>query len=128
MREAVKTRPVEQFQTQVKLPDWQLEPDDEYYGETGDDYYYVDENGNLIEPRNQAARPEQPAGGDEQGGAEGQLVPAGPAPPAASEEFLDRATGRNPSSSGPRRPQSAPDLVPVPRTGQVRPNGNGNGN
>ena len=126
MREAVKTRPVEQFQTQVKLPDWQLEPDDEYYGETGDNYYYVDENGNLIEPRNQAGRTEQPEGDDgDQDGAGGQLVPASPAPPAASEEFLDRATGRNPSSAAPRRPQSALDVVPAPRTGQVRPNGNG---
>jgi penicillin-binding protein 1A len=37
MRYAVKDRPVEQFDTELKLPDWQLEPDDEfYYGEPGE--------------------------------------------------------------------------------------------
>ena len=32
MRVAVANRPVEQFDTQVTLPQWQLEPDDEAYG------------------------------------------------------------------------------------------------
>ncbi len=50
MRFAVKDRPIEKFDTDLKLPDWQLEPDDEFlYGDPGD-YYYIDENGNLIEP------------------------------------------------------------------------------
>ena len=50
MRYAVRDRPVEQFDTELQLPEWQLEPDDEYYYGDPDDYYYIDEQGNLIEP------------------------------------------------------------------------------
>jgi penicillin-binding protein 1A len=101
MRVAVRNRPVEEFDTDLQLPEWQLEPDEEWmYGEPGDEYYYVDEQGNLIEP-----------GGGEPGNApslpiEGER-PLAPAPrpvtppppqrgtpPAASDEFLERATGR----------------------------------
>ena len=42
MKVAVKDRPVENFDTDLKLPEWQLEPDDEFmFGDPGD-YYYVD--------------------------------------------------------------------------------------
>jgi penicillin-binding protein 1A len=82
---AVKGRPVEQFDTQVTLPAWQLEPDDEAnLGTNPEDYYYVDEQGNLIDPARKGQDP-QP---DEQGA--DQAAP----PPAASEDFLDQATGR----------------------------------
>ena len=38
MRYAVAKRPVEKFDTDLKLPEWQLEPDDEaLFGEPGDD-------------------------------------------------------------------------------------------
>ncbi|GGC24337.1 penicillin-binding protein [Novosphingobium marinum] len=95
MRYAVKDRPVEQFDTELKLPDWQLEPDDEFLFGDPDDYYFVDEQGNLIEPGGQyeplppgAAPPpdrNRPDYADDPG-------PGGP-PPAASDDFLDRATG-----------------------------------
>ena len=49
MRYAVKDRPVEEFDTELKLPDWQLNEDDDIFGDP-DDYYYIDEQGNLIEP------------------------------------------------------------------------------
>ncbi|MBS1239628.1 MAG: penicillin-binding protein, partial [Proteobacteria bacterium] len=100
MRYAVKDRPVEKFDTALKLPDWQLEPDDEFlYGDPGD-YYYVDENGNLIEP----SGPQNPGGGEfpvdgEEQPANGGLVPAVP-PPAANKDFLERATGRNRQGEG----------------------------
>ena len=100
MRYAVKDRPVEKFDTTLKLPDWQLEPDDEFlYGDPGD-YYYVDENGNLIEP----SGPQDPRGGEfpidgEEQPANGGLVPAVP-PPAANKDFLERATGRNRQGEG----------------------------
>jgi len=82
---AVKGRPVEQFDTQVTLPAWQLEPDDEAnLGTNPEDYYYVDEQGNLIDPARKGQEP-QP---DEQGA--DQAAP----PPAASDDFLDQATGR----------------------------------
>ncbi len=106
MREAVRGRPVEEFDTEITLPDWQLEPDEEWlYGEPGDDYYYVDEQGNLIEPAAPADRrlspfpvegeelpPEPPRRPDVRTPAPARPSPA---PQAASDEFLDRATGRD---------------------------------
>jgi penicillin-binding protein 1A len=106
MRYAVRGRAVEEFDTEVTLPDWQLEPDEEWlYGEPGDDYYYVDEQGNLIEPAAPDERrlspfplegeelpPEPPRRPDARAPAP---VPGRPAPQAASDEFLDRATGRD---------------------------------
>jgi penicillin-binding protein 1A len=113
MREAVKGRAVQQFDTEVILPEWQLEPDEEWmYGEPGDEYYYVDEKGNLIEP----AAPEAsrgvpfPVEGEELPPAAPRRpdarspVPPGPgrpAPQAASDEFLDRATGRDGDDEAP---------------------------
>ena len=35
--------------TYVQLPEWQLEPDDEYMLGDPEDYYFIDEQGNLIE-------------------------------------------------------------------------------
>ena len=116
MTVAVKGRPVENFDTTAKLPDWQLEPDDEAMQGDPNNYYYVDDQGNLVQPngpqgpRGNAVPPEGP------GGPSGPLVPASPAPPAANEDFLDRATGvrsqpagRNPSAPN-RAPQSGGGL------------------
>ncbi len=95
MKIAVANRPVEKFDTEMTLPAWQLEPDDEMLmSGSPDDYYYVDEQGNLIEPgsrpRDRApAAPEDPGPQGDQG-----LVPVAP-PPAAEEDFLDEATGRD---------------------------------
>jgi penicillin-binding protein 1A len=53
MTRAVANRPVEQFETQVPMPDWQLEPEEEWFGE---EYVapwmepLVDEHGNPIAP------------------------------------------------------------------------------
>ncbi len=51
MKVAVAKRPVEQFETEVPLPDWQLEPDEEMWGTPIDDNMMgpmVDENGMPI--------------------------------------------------------------------------------
>ncbi|RSU45218.1 penicillin-binding protein, partial [Sphingomonas sp. S-NIH.Pt15_0812] len=96
MRPAVASRPIEQFDTQVTLPEWQLEPDEEsYYGQP-DNGVYVDENGN---PVGQPAAP--PADAPVQG--PGGAVPAEPAAPAAPpaqpspqqqlDDLIDRVTG-----------------------------------
>jgi len=97
MKVAVKDRPVEQFDTEVKLPAWVLEPDDEYYyGDNDEDYYFVDEQGRLIEPTG-------PSGGRDFYFDEDQPATFEEAfPPAASDEFLDRATGASSGSVGPR--------------------------
>ncbi|APE27794.1 transglycosylase domain-containing protein [Aurantiacibacter gangjinensis] len=120
MRYAVRERPVEEFDTDLQLPEWQLEPDDEFYfGEDDDYYFYIDEQGNLVEPRRDGGENSQP-GFDVEG--EGENVVRDPldprgmdrppqtqpqpqatprrsttrdAPPAASDDFLERATGRD---------------------------------
>ncbi len=53
MGQAVASRPIVPFQTQVTLPEWQLEPDDEaYYGSQPDDGIpTLDDNGQVIPPQ-----------------------------------------------------------------------------
>jgi len=117
MRYAVRDRPVEQFDTDLNLPEWRLEPDDEaLYGDP-EDYYFIDENGNLIEPgtRDPIGEPfgvddgrEGERRGDERrrGGESGR---GNEPPPAVSEDFLERATG------GAVRAPSPPEADPSPR-------------
>ncbi|MCZ8170196.1 MAG: PBP1A family penicillin-binding protein [Brevundimonas sp.] len=88
MRTAVANRPPEKFDTEVTLPAWQLEPDDEAQLGDPNEYYYADEQGNLVDPN-------RPDGGPGDGGA-GAPEPAGPPPPAANEDFLREATGGRP--------------------------------
>ncbi|MFX9023737.1 hypothetical protein ABTN14_18980, partial [Acinetobacter baumannii] len=78
----------------VTLPEWQLEPDDEAMTGSPEDYYYVDEQGNLIDPSHQgaAAPVAGPRGRVEDNGAAPQ--PDGGPPPAANDDFLDQATGK----------------------------------
>lgn len=112
MRYAVKDRPVEEFDVTLDLPDWQLEPDEEAMFGDPDEYYYIDENGNLIEPGRREPTP-SPFAPD---GERDRLLerdrsperdrpalqipppvnsprPRDPPPAAASEDFLRRATG-----------------------------------
>ncbi|RYY28004.1 MAG: PBP1A family penicillin-binding protein [Sphingomonadales bacterium] len=49
MAKAVARRPVEQFETKVTLPEWQIEPEDNAYYEAPDNGLFVDEDGNPIE-------------------------------------------------------------------------------
>jgi penicillin-binding protein 1A len=97
MRYAVASRPIEKFDTDLKLPDWQLEPDDEQIQGDPNNYYYTDDQGNMIRPGGQDQGPGEPPVDRGQGGTgyNGGLVPAGP-PPAANDDFLDQATGRRP--------------------------------
>ncbi len=85
MTVAVAGRPVEPFDTEVTLPAWQLEPDDEaQLGGNPDEYFYADDQGNMVEP----SRNEPPASG----APADQSAP----PPAANDEFLREATGARP--------------------------------
>ncbi|MET1756851.1 PBP1A family penicillin-binding protein [Novosphingobium sp. RD2P27] len=103
MRQAVKDRPVQQFETELQLPEWQLEPDDEMIFGNPDEYYYTDENGNLIEPGSvRRTGPDEgglryddgvrPGPGPVPG--PGNLPDASRAPAAAGDDFLEQATGR----------------------------------
>ncbi len=101
MRYAVKSRPVEEFDVTLELPEWQLEPDEEAMFGEPEDYYYIDEQGNVVEP-----------GQREQGG-----DPFGPdSPPAASQDFLEEATGGS-LPQNQRPPRRPPPQQPVIKPG-----------
>lgn len=85
MAVAVTGRPVEKFDTEVTVPAWQLEPDDEaQLGGNPNEYYYADDQGNMVQPDRQEV-PADP--GPSQ---------TPPPPPAANDEFLREATGARP--------------------------------
>ena len=116
MRYAVKDRPVEQFNIELKLPEWQLEEDEEEEFSDPDDYFFVDEDGNFLD------RDDNVTGGNSGVFPPDSDVDVGnPAPPAASEDFLEQAIGRPiPAESPPPRP--AP---PAPGPAAPPPNGGG---
>jgi penicillin-binding protein 1A len=132
MVRAVANRPVENFDVQVKAPDWQEEPDNEaWFGEPDNGGQFVDEDGNPL-PQDQQPRPQQ----DQPPERPVQRGPAPPPPPRADEmdgggpppqeekldqRWLDRAIGRDrPQRRQPRpadRPSDTGDAVerrPVP--------------
>jgi penicillin-binding protein 1A len=104
MRVAVAKRPVEPFETEVKLPEWQLEPDAEaYYGNTdqGAQPPLYDEQGNPVAPQarpydNEAPPPEE--SGDRLDGA-----------------FIDRALGRARAPAPPSQHDPSAPSPPPPR-------------
>ncbi len=121
MRYAVKDRPVEEFDTDLQLPEWQLEPDDEYMFGDPEDYYFIDEQGNLIEPgtadtpRNdpfaqdfdRTLGPERPNPSNTSQPGPGPRPPQQPprgadgAPQAIGDDFLEEATGASGSNRSP---------------------------
>jgi penicillin-binding protein 1A len=121
MRYAVKDRPVEEFDTDLQLPEWQLEPDDEYMFGDPEDYYFIDEQGNLIEPgtadtpRNdpfaqdfdRTLGPERPNPSNTSQPGLGPRPPQQPprgadgAPQAIGDDFLEEATGASGSNRSP---------------------------
>ena len=85
MKVAVAKRPVEQFETQAPMPDWQLEPDEEAWGMNYvDSEPLVDADGNPL-----AGQPADPLA--PQPGTEGQV----------DQQWLDEVLRRNPEA----RPQ-----------------------
>ena len=93
MRVAVASRPVEKFDTELKLPSWQIEPDDEALMTDPGNYSLVDDQGNLIEspPGKQRKDPLDGGPGESMVDEKGGLIAV---PPAANDDFLDQATGR----------------------------------
>jgi penicillin-binding protein 1A len=115
MKPAVANRPVEAFETQVTLPEWQLEPDQESYFGEPDNGLFVDEDGNPVEPG--AAQPSDP-------GAPLVDPDGNPLPPDQQErairtqpperldqEWMDQVLGRTPP---PNRPAPQRERAPVP--------------
>ena len=113
MRKAVAKRPVEPFETEVTLPEWQLEPDEESYFGQPDNSIAYDEYGEPL-PQGEAVEP-----GDEvEIGPDGQ--PIGPDEPNQLDQgWLDRALGRRP---GDPRASPTPRAAgsPAPRPSPTR--------
>jgi len=109
MKVATAKRPVEKFDTELKLPQWQLEPDDEAMLGNPDDYFYVDEQGNLVDPARRR-------GGEEEDNVfNPDALPEDPqldVPQAANDDFLSRATGRRDNETAPS--VNVPRVRPVP--------------
>ncbi len=112
MRVATAKRPPEKFQTDLKLPTQQLEPDDETLQNGGDSYFFVDPNGNIA--NHQSSTPD---GGDVPGRSRDDTAPVPDNGAAANDDFLDRATGRPPGTAAGRRANPAP-RTPAPGHGQ----------
>jgi penicillin-binding protein 1A len=124
---AVANRPVEQFETQVPMPDWQLTPEEEVYGDSAFDEngmgpMMVDENGMPIGTPPSSYGPPQ---------SQPMVRPDGSAEP--SQQELDQAfppqQEPHPNQYPPRRPQPQPPqpqqpqdpLAPRPDEPQPRP-------
>ena len=105
MKVAVSRRPVEQFETEVTLPEWQLEPDEEAYFGTPDNGMMVDENGLPID----RARPDGSDADDTQ--QQMEVDPEDrPAPPRIDQQWIDNVLGRNRQ----QRPQQPSNSRPSP--------------
>jgi penicillin-binding protein 1A len=125
MSVAVAKRPIEQFDTQVTLPEWQLEPDEESYFGNPDDGAFVDENGNPVAAGGvPAPEDSEPGQGVERPSWRSERpVPEAPAdaPPGEQQldqDWIDRVTGRDPARDTrrdgrrDRRPQPSEDERP----------------
>ena len=102
MKPATASRPIEQFTTQVTLPDMQLEPDEQGYFGQPDNGTYVDDDGNPIPPAEQPAAPpvEQAPPADTPRPSEAQPRQQ------LDQDWIDRVTGRGASRRpAPARPQ-----------------------
>jgi penicillin-binding protein 1A len=101
MTVAVAKRPIEKFQTDVTLPEWQLEPDQEAYFGNADDATAPDVSGQAAEPdpmdQSSETRLESP-----------DTNP----PPRLDQKWIDDALGRNSRTPRPVQPGNS----------QTRPN------
>jgi len=103
MRVATARRPVEQFDTQLKLPEYQLEPDDEAQMQAPETYYY-DDQGNLVSSRDRR----DPGPGAPPVDGPGFDYGPGQPPAGADPDLIDQATGRNRGFGRPRQPPQQP--------------------
>jgi penicillin-binding protein 1A len=101
MKVAVSRRPVEQFDTQVTMPEWQLEPDEEAYGQPDNGAapgMMVDENGLPISQDRQQQDQDDPEQDDQ---SVDQAPPARTAPPRLDQQWIDQVLGRDRQRSAP---------------------------
>ncbi|WBH17901.1 transglycosylase domain-containing protein [Sphingomonas radiodurans] len=116
MTAAVAKRPIEQFETEVTLPEWQLEPDEQSYFGEPDDAVFVDENGDPVAAGGVPAQETYEAGqGVERPSARSERpvpeVDPGAPPPEQqlNQDWIDRVTGRDPRQAPPpNQPRNQP--------------------
>jgi penicillin-binding protein 1A len=105
MKVAVSNRPVEQFETQVPIPDWQLTPEEQVFGDAAFDpgalQSMVDENGMPInQPYDPGVPQQQP-----------MVRPDGTGEP--SQQWLDQVLPpQQPQPQPPQQPQPQPQPQP----------------
>ena len=99
MKMAVAKRPVEQFETQAPMPDWQLEPDEDWGFNVGESAALVDEDGNPI-----GTQPRDPLEPEQQGQPED--------PSQVDQQWLDEVLHRNPENRPPPTPRAPPRQPP----------------
>lgn len=124
MKPAVANRPVEQFETQVTLPEWQLEPDQESYFGEPDNGLFVDQDGNPVEPGTTAPSDAGPPMVDPNGNPlpQGQQeAPVRAAPPERlDQDWMDQVLGRGQQPGRPA-PRERPNAVPPSERPAQRP-------
>jgi penicillin-binding protein 1A len=115
MARAVANRPVERFETEVPVPDWLAEPDEEVWFGEPDNVQFVDPDGNPVAPGDRFSPPRDDL----------ETVPPPPDEdePRPSDrldqEWIDRATGRERPPPPPRRePAITPKREPTSRRQQ----------
>ena len=123
MGKAVAKRPIEQFETEVTLPEWQLEPDEESYFGEPDNGLFVDENGDPVAmdgvpvyDDSYGRGIERPSPRSERPVTNGEYGQPEPVPPPVQSEqrldqdWIDRVTGRVPPRE--QRPRTDPRVQP----------------
>ena len=123
MTRAVAKRPVERFETEVTLPEWQLEPDEEAYFGEPDNGMLIDENGLPVE---------RPGGSDPLVPGDAEPGTATVAPERLDQQWIEDTLGgadRRERPAAPARPSTTPPVVvppapanrPPPRVAPQRP-------
>lgn len=120
MSVAVANRPAEQFETQVPMPDWQLTPEEELYGDQTIDANgvqpMVDENGMPL-----GSPPAQGPGYPQQ---QPMIRPDGtgePAQPEPAQAYPPQQSPRQPQRQPQNPPSRQPESTPPADSAQPRP-------
>ena len=111
MGRAVAKRPAEPFETEVTLPEWQLEPDEESYFGQPDNGIAYDEYGEPIPPGD--APPAELRDDEVEIGPDGEPLTQEERDQRLDQSWIDRALGRRPRE-GAATPQPTPTVRPSP--------------